>query len=79
MQQELIIACSDLMTHNPAAFDGVLTIRLAWLMEAIDLLLEFLKEVRPRRQSFNKKILSGYLYGFLPTFKFFRVKEDKHL
>lgn len=30
--------------HNPTAFDGVLTIRLAWLIEALQLLIGFIKE-----------------------------------
>ncbi|CAB3406620.1 unnamed protein product [Caenorhabditis bovis] len=40
---ELIIACSDLMSHNPAAFDGVLTIRLSWLSDAISMLLNYVR------------------------------------
>ncbi|CAD6193542.1 unnamed protein product [Caenorhabditis auriculariae] len=41
--QELISACSDLMSHDPAAFDGVLTIRLSWLSEAIAMLLNYVR------------------------------------
>ncbi|PIO70070.1 hypothetical protein TELCIR_08090, partial [Teladorsagia circumcincta] len=43
MQQELIIACSDLMSKTPSAFDGVLTIRLSWLADAITLLLNYVR------------------------------------
>ncbi|VDM53551.1 unnamed protein product [Angiostrongylus costaricensis] len=43
MHQELIIACSDLMCHSPSAFDGVLTIRLSWLADAITLLLNYVR------------------------------------
>ncbi|GMT25027.1 hypothetical protein PFISCL1PPCAC_16324 [Pristionchus fissidentatus] len=43
MQQELIIACADLIAHNSEAFNGVLTIRLSWLQEAIKLLLQYVK------------------------------------
>ncbi|CAJ0601597.1 unnamed protein product [Cylicocyclus nassatus] len=43
MQQELIIACSDLIGHSPSAFDGVLTIRLSWLADAITLLLNYVR------------------------------------
>lgn len=68
------------MTHNPAAFDGVLTIRLAWLMEAIDLLLAYLKEVRPRRQSGTDKILSGRIRGSQGEEReCFRMQEDVSL
>ncbi|ETN79480.1 phosphorylase kinase alpha/beta [Necator americanus] len=43
IHQELIIACSDLMSHSPSAFDGVLTIRLSWLADAITLLLNYVR------------------------------------
>ncbi|EPB73350.1 phosphorylase kinase alpha/beta [Ancylostoma ceylanicum] len=43
MQQELIIACSDLISHCQSAFDGVLTIRLSWLADAITLLLNYVR------------------------------------
>ncbi|VDL69748.1 unnamed protein product [Nippostrongylus brasiliensis] len=43
LHQELIIACSDLMSQNPSAFDGVLTIRLSWLADAITLLLNYVR------------------------------------
>lgn len=42
-QQELIIACSDLIVQNAHAFDGVLTIRLEWLTNALQLLLDYVK------------------------------------
>ncbi|CDH93396.1 Phosphorylase b kinase regulatory subunit [Caenorhabditis elegans] len=41
--QELIIACSDLMSHNPQVFEGVLTIRLSWLSDAISMLLNYVR------------------------------------
>ncbi|PAV84588.1 hypothetical protein WR25_10127 [Diploscapter pachys] len=44
MQQELIIACSDLISHDRTAFDGVLTIRLSWLMDAISMLYDYVRE-----------------------------------
>ncbi|CAD5226819.1 unnamed protein product [Bursaphelenchus xylophilus] len=44
-QQELIIACADLIVHHPHAFDGVLTIRLEWLTNALQLLLHYVKEL----------------------------------
>uniref|UniRef100_A0A914ELE6 Phosphorylase b kinase regulatory subunit n=1 Tax=Acrobeloides nanus TaxID=290746 RepID=A0A914ELE6_9BILA len=43
-QQELIIACADLIAHKTDAFDGILAIRLSWLIKAMQLLLEFFKE-----------------------------------
>ncbi|KAI6223548.1 Phosphorylase b kinase regulatory subunit [Aphelenchoides fujianensis] len=43
-QQELIIACADLIVQHPQAFDGVLTIRLEWLTRALQLLLEYVKQ-----------------------------------
>ncbi|GMR48299.1 hypothetical protein PMAYCL1PPCAC_18494 [Pristionchus mayeri] len=43
MQQELIIACADLICQSPSTFNGVLTIRLSWLQEAIKLLLQYVK------------------------------------
>lgn len=43
-QQELIIACADLITQKNDSFNGVLVIRLAWYTEAIDMLLEFISE-----------------------------------
>ncbi|KJH52739.1 phosphorylase kinase alpha/beta [Dictyocaulus viviparus] len=43
MQQELIIACSDLISQSPSVFDGVLTIRLSWLADAITLLLNYVR------------------------------------
>uniref|UniRef100_A0A1I7VHF3 Phosphorylase b kinase regulatory subunit n=1 Tax=Loa loa TaxID=7209 RepID=A0A1I7VHF3_LOALO len=43
LQQELIIACSDLIAQNPSAFDGVLTIRLAWLADAMSLMLNYMR------------------------------------
>ncbi|TMS39891.1 hypothetical protein L596_006347 [Steinernema carpocapsae] len=43
-QQELLIACSDLISHNPSSFDGVLTIRLSWLSEAISLMANYIKQ-----------------------------------
>ncbi|KAI3418866.1 hypothetical protein GPALN_007966 [Globodera pallida] len=53
-QQELIIACSDLITQKTASFDGVLTIRLAWYTDAIDMLLNFAKEdYKNRREPSN--------------------------
>ncbi|KAL3119137.1 hypothetical protein niasHT_003920 [Heterodera trifolii] len=52
-QQELIIACSDLITQKSASFDGVLTIRLAWYTDAIDMLLCFVMEDLKNRQKLN--------------------------
>ncbi|VDK83214.1 unnamed protein product [Litomosoides sigmodontis] len=43
LQQELIIACSDLLAQKPYAFDGVLTIRLAWLADAMSLMLDYIR------------------------------------
>ncbi|KAI6236314.1 Phosphorylase b kinase regulatory subunit [Aphelenchoides besseyi] len=43
-QQELIIACADLIVQHTHAFDGVLTIRLEWLTRALQLLLEYVKQ-----------------------------------
>ncbi|VDM13790.1 unnamed protein product [Wuchereria bancrofti] len=43
LQQELIIACSDLIAQKPYAFDGVLTIRLAWLSDAMSLMLNYMR------------------------------------
>ncbi|VDN20843.1 unnamed protein product [Gongylonema pulchrum] len=43
LQQELIIACSDLIAQKPYAFDGVLTIRLSWLADAISLMLNYVQ------------------------------------
>ncbi|VDM99024.1 unnamed protein product [Thelazia callipaeda] len=43
LQQELIIACSDLIAQKPFAFDGVLTIRLSWLADAISLMLNYMQ------------------------------------
>ncbi|KAK6052037.1 hypothetical protein COOONC_10455 [Cooperia oncophora] len=51
MQQELIIACSDLMSKNESAFDGVLTIRLSWLADAITLLLNYVRTTGTRLDS----------------------------
>lgn len=36
-----MIACADLISHKPWAFDGVLTIRLGWLAEAVDLMIRY--------------------------------------
>ncbi|KAK0399096.1 hypothetical protein QR680_002897 [Steinernema hermaphroditum] len=46
LQQELLIACSDLISHNPVAFDGVLTIRLSWLSEALSLMANYVKTIQ---------------------------------
>ncbi|MCP9266171.1 Phosphorylase b kinase regulatory subunit beta [Dirofilaria immitis] len=43
LQQELIIACSDLIAQKPHAFDGVLTIRLSWLTDAMSLMLNYMR------------------------------------
>ncbi|VDN59284.1 unnamed protein product [Dracunculus medinensis] len=43
LQQELIIACSDLICNQPSAFDGILTIRLSWLSDAISLMLNYIQ------------------------------------
>uniref|UniRef100_A0A0N5AQ64 Phosphorylase b kinase regulatory subunit n=1 Tax=Syphacia muris TaxID=451379 RepID=A0A0N5AQ64_9BILA len=43
LQQELIIACSDLICQKEEAFDGVLTIRLSWLADAIALMLDYVQ------------------------------------
>ncbi|KAL3981501.1 Glycosyl hydrolases 15 family protein [Acanthocheilonema viteae] len=45
LQQELIIACSDLIAQKPYVFDGVLTIRLAWLAHAMSLMLDYMRSV----------------------------------
>lgn len=50
-QQELIIACADLVDHKRDIFDGVLTIRLAWLTEALQLLLAYIRESQQRATS----------------------------
>uniref|UniRef100_A0AC35G3F3 Phosphorylase b kinase regulatory subunit n=1 Tax=Panagrolaimus sp. PS1159 TaxID=55785 RepID=A0AC35G3F3_9BILA len=42
-QQELLIACADLVLQKPDAFDGILAIRLNWLTEAMQLLLDYFK------------------------------------
>ncbi|CAD5219602.1 unnamed protein product [Bursaphelenchus okinawaensis] len=44
-QQELIIACADLIVQNNNAFDGVITIRLEWLTNALQLLLNYVKDI----------------------------------
>ncbi len=36
-----MIACAELISHKPWAFDGVLTIRLGWLAEAVDLMIRY--------------------------------------
>uniref|UniRef100_A0A914XRT9 Phosphorylase b kinase regulatory subunit n=1 Tax=Plectus sambesii TaxID=2011161 RepID=A0A914XRT9_9BILA len=41
LQQELLIACADLITQRPKCFDGVLTIRLGWLTDAVNLMLNY--------------------------------------
>ncbi|VDM37266.1 unnamed protein product [Toxocara canis] len=46
LQQELIIACSDLICKKPYAFDGVLTIRLSWLSDAIALMLDYVQNTK---------------------------------
>ncbi|VDM67189.1 unnamed protein product [Strongylus vulgaris] len=74
MQQELIIACSDLvrisefsaisiylhfptqMGHSPTAFDGVLTIRLSWLADAITLLLNYVRTTGSLSRSGGKLV-----------------------
>jgi len=43
-QQELIIACADMILQKPDAFDGILAIRLSWLTEAMQLLLDYFKQ-----------------------------------
>lgn len=43
LYQELIIACSDLIETAPTAFTEVLTIRLAWLMGAIKIILRYIQ------------------------------------
>lgn len=59
-QQELLIACADLVSsmvdlqkqkhylvkvlQKPDAFDGILAIRLNWLTEAMQFLLDYFKE-----------------------------------
>jgi hypothetical protein len=42
-QQELLIACADLILQKPDSFDGILAIRLNWLTEAMQLLLDYFK------------------------------------
>uniref|UniRef100_A0AC34QWD7 Phosphorylase b kinase regulatory subunit n=1 Tax=Panagrolaimus sp. JU765 TaxID=591449 RepID=A0AC34QWD7_9BILA len=60
-QQELIIACADLILQNTDAFDGILAIRLSWLTEAMQLLLDYFKKTGTdggfSRQRKNKKII----------------------
>ncbi|CAJ0563076.1 unnamed protein product, partial [Mesorhabditis spiculigera] len=41
IQQELIIACADLIGHSPESFSGVLTVRMSWLADAIQMLLSY--------------------------------------
>ncbi|CAJ0936519.1 unnamed protein product, partial [Mesorhabditis belari] len=43
IQQELIIACADLIGQTPDSFSGVLTVRLAWLADAIQMLLSYVR------------------------------------
>uniref|UniRef100_A0A7E4ZX26 Phosphorylase b kinase regulatory subunit n=1 Tax=Panagrellus redivivus TaxID=6233 RepID=A0A7E4ZX26_PANRE len=43
-QQELIIACADIVLQKPDAFNGILAIRLVWLKEAMQLLLDYFRE-----------------------------------
>ncbi|CAG9539143.1 unnamed protein product [Cercopithifilaria johnstoni] len=50
LQQELIIACSDLIAQKPYAFDGVLTIRLAWLADAMSLMLNYVRSAGNARK-----------------------------
>lgn len=47
-QQELIIACADLIVQEPHALDGILTVRLEWLTSALQLLLNYVKEANVR-------------------------------
>uniref|UniRef100_A0A1I7YF00 Phosphorylase b kinase regulatory subunit n=1 Tax=Steinernema glaseri TaxID=37863 RepID=A0A1I7YF00_9BILA len=79
LQQELLIACSDLISHNPSAFDGVLTIRLSWLSEALSLMANYVKTIQetgkkktgfpmlsPSHMAKGKDVLS--VYDLSPTF-----------
>uniref|UniRef100_A0A915E5Y7 Phosphorylase b kinase regulatory subunit n=1 Tax=Ditylenchus dipsaci TaxID=166011 RepID=A0A915E5Y7_9BILA len=54
LQQELIIACADLIAHKPDSFDGVLAIRLSWLTEALELLLNFIKDSVSKKDAYKE-------------------------
>ncbi|KAM3726600.1 putative phosphorylase b kinase regulatory subunit beta [Dirofilaria immitis] len=57
LQQELIIACSDLIAQKPHAFDGVLTIRLSWLTDAMSLMLNYMRSA----ENIKKGSVAGML------------------
>uniref|UniRef100_A0A915PP76 Phosphorylase b kinase regulatory subunit n=1 Tax=Setaria digitata TaxID=48799 RepID=A0A915PP76_9BILA len=56
LQQELIIACADLIAQKPYAFDGVLTIRLSWLADAMSLMLNYMRSTENSRSSVIGKL-----------------------
>ncbi|OZC10490.1 phosphorylase kinase alpha/beta [Onchocerca flexuosa] len=58
LQQELIIACSDLIAQKPYAFDGVLTIRLSWLADAMSLMLDYMRSAGNIKKSSALGMLS---------------------
>uniref|UniRef100_A0AC35U6Q3 Phosphorylase b kinase regulatory subunit n=1 Tax=Rhabditophanes sp. KR3021 TaxID=114890 RepID=A0AC35U6Q3_9BILA len=62
-QQELIIACSDLIEQNSSAFNEVLTIRLSWLKDAISILLDYLQ--------------SGHSLGYGDIEAYLKLKKEK--
>ncbi|CAI4231872.1 unnamed protein product [Auanema sp. JU1783] len=71
MQQELIIACSDLISQSSSAFDGVLTVRLSWLMDAVQMLLHFISKESKSAKSFDDKFALSFkkIYSFYTEFK----------
>uniref|UniRef100_A0A0N5A3W4 Phosphorylase b kinase regulatory subunit n=1 Tax=Parastrongyloides trichosuri TaxID=131310 RepID=A0A0N5A3W4_PARTI len=79
-QQELIIACSDLIEQIPSAFIDVLTIRLSWLKEAIKILLNYLQnghtleygDIEAYLTHMNRKLT---VYDLPPTI----IKEFVHV
>uniref|UniRef100_A0A9J2P4L3 Phosphorylase b kinase regulatory subunit n=1 Tax=Ascaris lumbricoides TaxID=6252 RepID=A0A9J2P4L3_ASCLU len=77
LQQELIIACSDLICKKPYAFDGVLTIRLSWLSDAISLMLDYLQSAKAGDRSPHSRRVpptTPTRIGLLPKFK-----QERHV
>lgn len=41
MQQEVLVAAANLISAQPQLFVGILTVRIAWLIEGMQLLLQY--------------------------------------
>ena len=41
MQQEVLVAAANLISSQPALFDGILTVRIAWLIEGMQMMMQF--------------------------------------